>query len=332
MSKRARDRGTAFHTPIESAFAAPEMLHMVGDDSEEDSAYTSAVDMWSMGFLIHWLLTYQYPLPRAQVYAFCLGRRPLPTKHMKDMEVPDQVQQLIADLLRPDPEQRLTSAQALSHPWLQHLDDELDVISDSEQLDQDPLLESLPQSPSPTLGSPINEAAFSMTEEPMDATMDLQRHEEAKNESAGLENARAISQLVTNSSGMSAEMESPDSNTDLVKHSMDNAVDTLSVARTHSVLRAKDHNRKHGLPEGTFQAKAVQTPFLSPTPTQFTPSPKLEDSEKAISTVATDQQLEDDELIVRKLMKEGWGRMESLGALGTRDNSFGKVSRRIGII
>lgn len=135
MSKRAHGRGTGLHTSVDTAFAAPEMLHIVAGESEKDVVYTDAVDMWSFGFLIHWLLTYQLPLRRGQLYPFCLGKKPFPTEAMMEKSVPIQIQELVAGLIRPDPKERMTVRQVLSHPWLHRTEEEdVEYVSESDDM------------------------------------------------------------------------------------------------------------------------------------------------------------------------------------------------------
>lgn len=121
-SKRVRGEQTAFHTSISSIFSAPEMLGIVQGGS--DGTYTTAVDMWSLGCLIHWLLTYAAPLPPGLLYAYVHGMKPLPTDTMDRMGLSEDVQTLVKQLLDPLPQNRLTTSQAASHPWLRTAEDD----------------------------------------------------------------------------------------------------------------------------------------------------------------------------------------------------------------
>jgi serine/threonine protein kinase len=54
VSKRVRDDMTKYQTSIRNNFEAPEMVGIpgVGDDEH----YTNAVDIWALGYLVHWML------------------------------------------------------------------------------------------------------------------------------------------------------------------------------------------------------------------------------------------------------------------------------------
>ena len=64
VSKRARNDKTAMSTLIFSPYAAPEVREMNADENEEEDgelSYTNAVNMWSCGMVVHWLLTRKLP-------------------------------------------------------------------------------------------------------------------------------------------------------------------------------------------------------------------------------------------------------------------------------
>lgn len=121
MSKRVHNDHTAFHTSINSAYSAPEMLGLVSDD--DGGTYTNAVDMWSLGCLMHWLLTHQGPFgttvrsSQRQFYAYVLGKDTLSVDALNAQGVSAEVQSLIQQLLAPNPKDRITSAEAVTHHY-----------------------------------------------------------------------------------------------------------------------------------------------------------------------------------------------------------------------
>ena len=64
VSKRVAHNNTSLNTSIETDYSAPEIFGMVDYESEDAPGYTNAVDMWSLGCLVHWLLTYHQPLQK----------------------------------------------------------------------------------------------------------------------------------------------------------------------------------------------------------------------------------------------------------------------------
>lgn len=151
VSKRVMNESTSMHTSIETDYTAPEITgHIMLED--ESSCYTNAVDMWSVGCLIHWLLTKQLPLSRRELLQYCIGKVDFPTKHLESRHASRNVSRsscssqhlgpdfkehsnihcegadfwrmaqacvFIRALLSPQPQQRLTAAEALNHGWAQ---------------------------------------------------------------------------------------------------------------------------------------------------------------------------------------------------------------------
>ena len=105
------------HTSIETDYSAPEILGFVGDGSEESSTYTNAVDMWSLGCVLHWLLTQLLPLKRWDLMPFCLGSRSFPTQHLSKQLVSLQGIDFIQKLMVPKPQGRMSAFEALKHGW-----------------------------------------------------------------------------------------------------------------------------------------------------------------------------------------------------------------------
>ena len=61
VSKSLANDMTQLRTNIDTDFTAPEIIGFPGAASAEASSYTNAADLWSLGFLVHWLLTVKLP-------------------------------------------------------------------------------------------------------------------------------------------------------------------------------------------------------------------------------------------------------------------------------
>ena len=120
VSKRVIHDGTSMHTSIETPYSAPEIRGFVSIDAEA-SCYTSAVDMWSLGCLVHWLLTQQLPLSICELLSYCTRDPVLPKKHLDMHQSSASAYDFIAKLLKPQPADRLTASDSLQHQWPKEL-------------------------------------------------------------------------------------------------------------------------------------------------------------------------------------------------------------------
>ncbi len=104
------------HTSIETDYTAPEITgHLTMED--EASCYTSAVDMWSLGCLVHFLLTGELPLSRRKLMLYCHEKIPFPRQHLEAHQSSELAHDFIHKLLQPHPRDRLDAADALKHEW-----------------------------------------------------------------------------------------------------------------------------------------------------------------------------------------------------------------------
>ena len=118
VSKRVRDAAnTSWHTSIEADCSAPEVLGLLGDYTEEAS-YASPVDMWSLGYLTHWLLTRNYPLTKFALPRYCRMMDPVPLSELAKKNVSNQAMDFVENLLHLSPADRMTAQEAYNHPWL----------------------------------------------------------------------------------------------------------------------------------------------------------------------------------------------------------------------
>lgn len=109
--------GTDLRTMVGTPnYTAPEVLGYI---SSETSSYTNAVDIWSLGCLIHAIITKETPFTDTrQLLHYVGGQSPFPEMRMLDNGTSSTAIKLIASLMAVQPEKRLTAEQALGHPWL----------------------------------------------------------------------------------------------------------------------------------------------------------------------------------------------------------------------
>ncbi|KAL4932162.1 kinase-like domain-containing protein [Aspergillus undulatus] len=115
-------------------YMAPELLF----DSKRESSYSNAVDMWSLGCLLYYMLTKQLPFPELQqLNAFWRGDIPFPESCIIEKSVGRSCVAFIKLLMRPMPEDRPQASVDLLKQW--------DVVA-CEGQGRDAELEGQPQS------------------------------------------------------------------------------------------------------------------------------------------------------------------------------------------
>lgn len=111
------DGNTELRTAVGTfAYAAPEALDY---HSSETSVYTNAVDIWSLGCVVHVVITGKTPFPHVRkLMEYIEGQISFPrTKLMENGASPHAIK-FIASLMEAQPEDRLTAEQALKAPWI----------------------------------------------------------------------------------------------------------------------------------------------------------------------------------------------------------------------
>ncbi|CAI4052781.1 hypothetical protein N7582_005559 [Saccharomyces uvarum] len=138
------------------AYVAPEVIRgkdssVSPDEYEERNEYSSLVDMWSMGCLVYVILTGHLPFSGStqdQLYKQ-IGRGSYHEGPLKDFRISEEARDFIDSLLQVDPNNRLTAAKALCHPWIKmnplvsQSDGDFSQISLSQSLSQQKILENM---------------------------------------------------------------------------------------------------------------------------------------------------------------------------------------------
>ncbi|KAM7187093.1 hypothetical protein V8F33_011427 [Rhypophila sp. PSN 637] len=135
ISKRRLDDVTSLRTLQRGTFgfAAPEIFGL-GSGADVGS-YTSAVDMWSLGAVVHKILTGNPPFQGlSEVFKYISGQASFPMADLQKRDVSENGQDFVSKLMAESPKDRLTAARAAQHPWMtMHLDapEDLTITSDA---------------------------------------------------------------------------------------------------------------------------------------------------------------------------------------------------------
>ena len=125
ISKRTQE-GTGFQTFNGTpGFLAPEFIVKAGivPDAKgfgDKKEYTFAVDVWALGEIIHRILSGTSPFfeSSASFTSYIKGSIPFPLEALKKEGVTDQGCDLVIQLMKLFPEERITAAKALTHQWI----------------------------------------------------------------------------------------------------------------------------------------------------------------------------------------------------------------------
>lgn len=94
-------------------FAAPEALGI-----EPDVTYSFSVDMWSLGAVAYRILTNASAFSYlSDMFRYASGMSEFPEEKLKFHNVSELGRNFIINLMQPVPEDRLSAAQAMLHPW-----------------------------------------------------------------------------------------------------------------------------------------------------------------------------------------------------------------------
>lgn len=125
------------------AYSAPEIYGLLPRRLKPRDVYTNAVDMWSLGCLVHEMLTTERPFhlqaaleddlessmgfdtvtsePQANIdmiVEFCRDQQDFPEAALERSGVSASERSFVKALLLPDPRLRLSAAMALASPWI----------------------------------------------------------------------------------------------------------------------------------------------------------------------------------------------------------------------
>lgn len=96
----------------------PEIL-LENDNEDQDSPYTLAADMWSLGSVLFRLLTHPLPFPELKQLRLCWRpRKTFPTDILINHEVSDNGLSFITGIVKATPADRSTVAIALHYSWV----------------------------------------------------------------------------------------------------------------------------------------------------------------------------------------------------------------------
>ncbi|KAE8369664.1 kinase-like protein [Aspergillus caelatus] len=111
ISKRVIDGETEARTQHGTlGYMAPEVLFGPLDDEAESSAYTSAVDIWSLGCLLHYLLTKEPPFKKLDELNRYKAGKAFPEEELSAHDIETSGRRLIKDLVVLEPEKRPAAA------------------------------------------------------------------------------------------------------------------------------------------------------------------------------------------------------------------------------
>ena len=99
-------------------YMAPEILFESNDD-EQNSSYTLAIDVWSLGCVLFRLLTQGFPFPKGRdLQLYLQSRKPFPSDILIKHNVSEDGVSLISKMMKSNPADRMTVTTALLHSWV----------------------------------------------------------------------------------------------------------------------------------------------------------------------------------------------------------------------
>ena len=133
VSKRILAQATTtLHTQVSTPlYSAPEVLGL--DPNSETSEYTNSVDIWSLGCVIYELVVgTKLFVSEFQLSGYFYGKWPFPEDRLRGLSPPtdDIGISLLKAMLKIQPEDRPTAADALSNGWLADLESSNDHSRD----------------------------------------------------------------------------------------------------------------------------------------------------------------------------------------------------------
>ena len=103
-------------------YMAPELL-LENDDEDDDSPYTLAIDIWSLGCVLFCLLTHQLPfLQLKHLRLYWQSRKPFPSDILNNYNVSEDGVSFITEMMKSNPVDRMTVTTALIHSWISNIE------------------------------------------------------------------------------------------------------------------------------------------------------------------------------------------------------------------
>jgi serine/threonine protein kinase len=127
-SVKIADIGISKHIPPEGKwdltlgyYIAPELQGLVNPCQENPGS----MDMWSLGIIVYFLATKQYPFEPRELFQFCHNDRKFPFQRQPMLKRwSGGGLAFVEALLRPLPRDRLSAEEALRHPWITSMSEE----------------------------------------------------------------------------------------------------------------------------------------------------------------------------------------------------------------
>lgn len=116
LSKKRTEDTDLYTIAGTQLYMAPEFFHYVPSPEAEISKYTTAVDLWALGCIIHRIISGSVPFQSLLALRnYCLDPSNAPLRIPSTME---SARNLVQDLLLPHPARRPTAGDALNSIWL----------------------------------------------------------------------------------------------------------------------------------------------------------------------------------------------------------------------
>lgn len=131
LAKVIDEKGTKTYCGTPQYFA-PEVMERKFSVNKAGS-YSLAADVWSCGCILYVLLIGVFPFHATNDRALyqCIRKGMYNTRHPAFASLSPEAKDLLTNILNPDPEQRITAARALQHPWFASLRQQSSASSSS---------------------------------------------------------------------------------------------------------------------------------------------------------------------------------------------------------
>ncbi|KAF8241875.1 kinase-like protein [Wilcoxina mikolae CBS 423.85] len=131
ISKRVQNNDTGLRTSCGAMeYTAPE-IYIQGHPE-----YTNAVDIWSLGCVVHRILTGHAPFTGPALWNYALGPAEFPTEQLMERFVSVSGVEFIKSLMRKDAGSRLSAEQARKAAWLNVVEEMQETVSAVEEIQE----------------------------------------------------------------------------------------------------------------------------------------------------------------------------------------------------